>query len=119
MKDKPDPGFHVLYTNGLAEIHFQAGNRSGRFTVFPETVGTKFGELSDDGILQFFGDINGELLTTAAQLAEDFLHAIEESFFSRTVIVLECSGEFRNQLFLFLTQLYRNRDIDRDIKVPA
>jgi hypothetical protein len=39
-----------------------------------------------------FGDINGELLTAAAQLAEDFLHAIEESFFGRTVIVLQGSG---------------------------
>src|SRR5262249_35440661 len=53
------------------------------------------------------------------QLAEDFLHALQQLLLNRPVIVLNRSGEFRDEFFLLFRQFCWNDDIDGHVEIAA
>src|SRR5712671_7960619 len=93
--------FDILHIRVCTEEGFEAGDTGGRFAVLPESCGSALGEFADDGIFQFFRNVDGELQSAAAQLAEDFLHAVEKLFFCRTVVVFESGTELQDEFPLF------------------
>ena len=109
-EDISQTGQYRLDIPRYCEIGFQAGYFGTRLFAFPNTGCGTLRKFAYDDVLDGIRDINGQLSPCHGQeLAEHFLHSVEQTLFGGPVVVFHRRGKSVDQVFLLLTQLFGNR----------